>query len=125
MTPEQKTTKTTNIILWIAQGLLAMTFVWSGFMKLLKPEDLPFLWIQDNTRLVLLTGVIDLLAGFGIVLPALLRIKPNLTVFAACGIAILMVAASIFHISRGEANDIGFNVTVFFIALFIAWGRRK
>lgn len=78
-----------------------------------------------NANLVLFTGVIDLVAGIGIVLPVLVRVKTDLTVFTAYGIIILMIAASIFHISRGEAKEIGFNIFMLFIALFVAWGRHK
>lgn len=125
MIAEQKTSKTFNIILWIAQGLLALTFVWAGFMKIFKPEDLPFAWVKDNANLVLFTGVIDLLAGIGIVFPTLLRLKTKLTIFAAYGIIVLMIVASIFHISRGEAKDIGFNIFMLLVAVFVAWGRQK
>ncbi|MFB2121449.1 DoxX family protein [Parapedobacter sp. 2B3] len=125
MTVERKTPKTFNIILWIAQGLLALTFVWAGFMKIFKPEDLPFAWVKGNANLVLFTGVFDLLAGIGIMFPTLLRIKTKLTIFAAYGIIVLMIAASIFHISRGEAKDIGFNIFMLLIAIFVAWGRQK
>jgi uncharacterized membrane protein len=125
MTSEQKTSKTMNIILWITQGLLAATFIWAGFMKIFKPEDLPFPWVKDNTNLVLITGIVDLLGGLGILLPTLLRIQPKLTIFAAYGIIALMTAASIFHISRGEAKDIGFNIFMLLIAIFVAWGRQK
>jgi uncharacterized membrane protein YphA (DoxX/SURF4 family) len=117
--------KTLNIILWIAQAALSLMLVWAGFMKLFQPEQLPFPWIKDNANLVLLTGAADLLGGLGIILPALLKIKPKLTIFAAYGIILLMIAACIFHISRGEASDIGFNIFIATIAVFIAWGRGK
>lgn len=77
MPGEQKTSKTMNIILWIIQGLLAVTFIWAGSMKIFKPENLPFPWVKDNPNLVLLTGIIDLLGGLGIALPALFRMQPN------------------------------------------------
>lgn len=114
-----------NIILWIGQGLLAATFIWAGFMKIFQPEKLPFPWVKDNINLVSFTGIVDLLGGIGIVLPALIRIKPKLTIYAAYGIVVLMTAASIFHISRGEAKDTGFNISMAIIAIFIVWGRRK
>lgn len=94
-------------------------------MKLSSHGDLPFVWVKDNANLVLLTGVVDLLAGIGIVLPSLLRIKTRVTIFAAYGIVVLMIAAVIFHIARGEAGDIGFNVFMALIAIFVAWGRQK
>lgn len=125
MTTKQKLSKTINIILWLAQAFLALTMVWAGFMKLFIPEGLPFAWVKDNADLVLLTGFIDLLAGIGILLPALLRIKTKLTILTAYGIVILMIAASYFHISRGEAKDIGFNIFMLFTAVFVAWGRQK
>ncbi len=124
MTSEQRTSKTMNIILWITQGLLSATFIWAGFMKIFKPEDLPFPWVKDNASLVLITGIVDLLGGLGIVLPTLLRIQPKLTIFAAYGIIVLMTAASAFHISRGEAKDIGFNIFMASLAVFVAWGRQ-
>jgi putative oxidoreductase len=75
--------------------------------------------------LVTVAGVFDMLAGIGLVLPALLKIQPKLTIYAAYGTIALMIAASIFHISRGEAKDIGFNIFVMIIAAFVAWGRNK
>ncbi|GGH20120.1 hypothetical protein GCM10007423_00320 [Dyadobacter endophyticus] len=94
-------------------------------MKLFKPDGLPFPWIKNNPGLVLLTGVVDLLGGIGILLPAVLRIRPVLTVFAAYGIIALMAIAIIFHVSRGEAKNIGFNIFVLSLAAFVAWGRQK
>jgi uncharacterized membrane protein len=113
-----------NVILWIIQGLLAVTFFGAGLMKIFKPEELPFPWVKGNTNLVLLTGIVDLLGGLGITLPALFRIQPKLTIFAAYGIIVLMIVASVFHISRGEAKDIGFNIFMALLAVFVAWGRK-
>ena len=124
MTREQKTSKTMNVILWIIQGLLAVTFFGAGLMKIFKPEELPFPWVKGNTNLVLLTGIVDLLGGLGITLPALFRIQPKLTIFAAYGIIVLMIVASVFHISRGEAKDIGFNIFMALLAVFVACGRK-
>lgn len=125
MTTELKTSKSVNIILWIAQVLLATIFIGTGFMKIYQPEKLTFPWVKDNANLVLFTGIIDLLCGLGIVLPTLFRIKSKLTIFAAYGIIVLMTAASIFHVSRGEAKDIGFNIFMAIIAVFIVWGRER
>lgn len=72
----------------------------------------------------MITGFIDLLGGIGIVLPALLRIQPRLTVYSAYGIIALMIAASIFHISRGEAGDIGFNIFTVALGVLVVWGRK-
>ncbi len=125
MTSEQETSKTFYIILWIVQVLLAITFIWAGAMKLFNPSELPFPWVRDNETLVKLTGILDLLAGIGFLLPTLLRIQPQLTIYASYGTIALMVSASVFHISRGEVSQIGFNIFVAFTSAFIAWGRQK
>ncbi|MDD7886010.1 DoxX family protein [Flavivirga sp. 57AJ16] len=122
---KQKKSKVFNIILWIFQALLAVTFIWGGGMKLFQPNDLPWLWVNENPELVTVSGVFDLLAGFGLTLPSLLRIQPKMTIYAAYGTIALMISASIFHIIRGEGNQIGFNIFILISAIFIAWGRLK
>ncbi|WP_209403768.1 DoxX family protein [Pseudozobellia sp. WGM2] len=117
-----------NIILWVAQGLIALTLIWAGYAKLFQPIEetaqmLP--WALENPGLLKFTGIIDLLGGIGIVLPAALRIQPKLTVFAAYGTIALMIAASVFHISRGEESLIGMNIFFLVLAAFVAWGRTK
>lgn len=123
MKEEIQPSKGLNRVLWVIQGLLALTFIWAGFMKLTNPEQLPYPWIKDNPNLVTLAGIVDLLGGIGIVLPMLLNIKPRLTVYAAYGIVLLMLIASAFHISRGETKDIGFNVLLLLLAGYVAWKR--
>lgn len=125
MATAQNRSTVMNITLWIAQTLLAALFIWAGSMKIFRPGNLPFPWIKDNPNLTIITGIVDILAGIGMTLPALLRIKPQLTIYAAYGTIVLMVAACIFHISRGEAKDIGFNIFVIVLATFVAWGRQK
>lgn len=121
----QKRLKALNITLWAVQILLSLTFIYSGFMKLFLPGDLPWIWIKENPDLVLISGIVDLLAGFGLTLPALLRIRPYLTVYAAFGTMALMISAMVFHVLRGEGDQIGFNVFMLIAAAFIAWGRGK
>jgi hypothetical protein len=80
-------------------------------------------WVADNATLVKFTGVVDLLAGIGPVLPAVLHIQPKLAIYAAYG-TLLMMAASLFHIAREEASQISLNIFVVLIAVLIAWGRQ-
>ena len=121
--------KSLNISLWIAQTLLASTLLFGGATKLFQPiEQVSAMWPwtgQIPIELVKFTGIIDLLGAIGLILPALLRIKPILTPMAAIGTLALMICASIFHISRGEASQIAPNIVFASIAIFIAWGRFK
>jgi hypothetical protein len=125
---DQKRNKGLHIGLWIAQALVALMLLWGAFAKLGTPiEELAKMmpWATENPSLVTLTGIVDLLGGLGLLLPTLLRIKPQLTIYAAYGTIALMVAAAIFHISRGEYESVGMNVVILLIAIFIAWGRSK
>lgn len=125
----QEKNKAIHISLWIAQVLLAVMFILAGLMKATQPiealaESLP--WVSSTSLgLVRFIGVSELLGGIGLILPALLRIKPFLTIWAAIGLAVVMVLAAIFHASRGEYSGIGVNLVFMAIALFVAWGRSK
>src|SRR4051812_7105771 len=97
--------KSLNILVWIAQILLSASFIWAACVKLFQSSDkltAMWPWTAENTGLVRFTGVLDLLAGLGLVLPQLLNIKPVLTVYTAYAILLLMICATIFHVSRGE-----------------------
>ncbi len=121
--------KRLNIILWIAQILLAFMFGMAGFMKATQPiENLiasGMNWAGDVPALTRFIGTCQLLGVVGLILPSLLRIKPVLTVWAATGLATCMLFAIIFHITRGEAALIGSPLFLGIIAAFIAWGRSK
>lgn len=125
----QKNNKAINIILWIAQGLLAVMFIMAGIMKTTQPvealaESLP--WVTSTpVELVRFIGISELLGGLGLLIPSIFRFKPFLTVWAALGLALIMVLAAVFHASRGEFPNIGMNVILIGIAIFIAWGRSK
>lgn len=121
--------KTRNVLLWIAQILVSATLIWAASVKLVQPiELLERLWPwtgEISPVFVRLTGIVDLLGALGLILPPLFRVKPILTPVAALGIVLLMACAATFHVSRGEASQIGFNAIFALIAAFIAYGRFK
>ncbi|WP_249147286.1 DoxX family protein [Bradyrhizobium jicamae] len=118
-----------RIGLWVAQGLLFFTFVAAGLVKTLTP--IPQLaammpWTGEHSEaFVRIIGLIDLAGGIGILLPALTRILPNLTVLAALGCSVLQVFAIAFHVSRGEAPVTPLNLVLLALALFVLWGRGR
>jgi len=126
MEKNQLKLKSLNIVLWSLQILLAATFFWSGFVKLFTPaEELSRMWpwTEKNPILVAIAGIADLLAGIGLTLPRLLRIWPAGTLYACYGIILLMAAAIIFHVSRGEIAQLGINFVVILItiAMILLW----
>ncbi|MEI8633189.1 DoxX family protein [Vibrio sp. PP-XX7] len=98
-------------------------------MKLFAPvqqvaANIP--WAGDVPEHFLrLIGIVDLSAGLGVLLPALTRIYPRLTILAAIGSIMLQMCAMGFHTSRGEYMVIPFNLVLIALAAFVAWGRAK
>jgi putative oxidoreductase len=129
-TVETKKSKPLNISLWVAQFLLAAMFLMAGVMKSTQPIDqlsamIP--WTKDvPLGLVRFIGAMELLAGVGLLLPSILRIKPILTPSAATGLVCVQAFAVVFHISRGEAaTAVPMNLFLLALAVFVAWGRFK
>jgi hypothetical protein len=105
-----------------------MFFLSGAIMKFLPIEKVSSMmpWTGEvDPILVRLLGIIDLLAATGLILPSLLRIKPQLTPWTSTGIIVLMLSAIYFHIQRGETNVISFNIILSILAAFVAWGRWK
>jgi hypothetical protein len=129
MTNQPKPSKALHIALWVVQILVAITLLWASAVKLFQPVgEVAAMWPwagEVPVAVLKLTGVVDLLGGLGLILPALLRIQPRLTPIAAVGIVVLMFCASAFHISRGEGSQIGFNVLFAALSAFVAWGRWR
>lgn len=123
------TGKALRIGLWVAQVLVALLFCAAGFTKLTTP--IPQLsammpWAGElPVSFVRTIALIDLAGGIGILLPALTRIQPRLTVLAALGCTVLQVLASLFHISRGEYSVLPLNAVLLALSIFILWGRAK
>jgi len=118
-----------RIGLWAAQALIFFAFASAGLVKLLTP--IPQLaammpWAgQYSETFVRIIGLIDLAGGIGILLPALTRILPRLTVLAALGCTLLQIFALVFHISRGEAEVTPVNLVLLALSLFVLWGRDR
>jgi uncharacterized membrane protein YphA (DoxX/SURF4 family) len=116
-----------NIALWIVQVILAAMFIMAGYTKAFQPLDIAakrINWIPDvPPGLVRFIGVSELLAGIGLIAPAVTGILPWLTPLAAAGLMLVMLCATIFHISRREYGAVGFVVVLFALAAFVAYGR--
>lgn len=116
-------------LLWLAQAAVAVVFVGAGLFKLSAPiaelaAAMPWAGAVPPT-MVRLIGAIDLAGGLGILLPALTRILPHLTVWAALGCAVLQALAMAFHAARGEWSVLPLNVGLLAAVLWVWWGRRR
>jgi putative oxidoreductase len=70
-------------------------------------------------------GVVEVLGAIGLVVPALTRIRPGLTVAAAAGLAIVMVGAVVLTLQAGPATTALFPFLVGILLAFVAWGRLR
>lgn len=113
--------------LWIAQALVFAAFTLFGSMKLFMPvETLASMWVwpgQVPAAFLRTMGVIDVAGGLGVLLPALTRIRPGLSVLAALGCVLLQLAAMIFHAWRGEFPALPLNAILLVLSAFILWYR--
>ena len=84
-------------------------------------------WFVDVNPLLMvrLPALDEILGAIGLILPSALRIQPRLTVWAAYGLALVMVLAIIFHLSRGETANIVPPLVLLALSLFVAYGRSK
>ncbi|HLF26846.1 MAG TPA: DoxX family protein [Anaerolineae bacterium] len=121
-----------NIVLWILQVLLAVNFLLHGRLMLVPPtlqaapasraSGMAYIWaIPPGFRRFI--GVAEVLAAIGLILPGLTHILPWLTPLAATGLVIVMISAVIFHVRRREYSNIVFNLVLFALVAFVAYGR--
>ena len=115
--------------LWTAQVLIFLPFVIIGAMKIFMPVDqLAAMWAWPGEYPVWFLrgiGVIDVAGGVGVLLPALTKIKPGLTIVAAWCSLVLQICAIAFHFSRGEADHTPLNWILVGLLVFVLWGRTK
>jgi uncharacterized membrane protein YphA (DoxX/SURF4 family) len=118
-----------RIALWAAQLLLAGMFLMAGVMKISTPmADLAqqLAWTASTPEaLVRFIGLAEIAGAIGLVLPALTRIKPILTAWAAVGLLTIMVLASAMHTVRGELGALPLNAVLGGLAALVAWGRFR
>jgi len=114
-----------NVFLWILQVLLALLFLWAGFVKLsmpaaelarVSPLPVPFLEF---------IGVVEMLGGIGLVVPWLTGIRPGLTPLAAAGLVVIMIGAVVSTLATAPAYMAVVPLVVGVAAAFVAYGRWR
>jgi hypothetical protein len=114
-----------TVAYWIVAALLALFYLYSGELKVLRsPDQLrPMMgWIDAvPLRLVRAIGVLEILGALGLILPPLTGIAPGLALAAAIGLVLIQVGGISLHLSRGEAKLIWLNVTLLVLAGAALW----
>ena len=111
--------------LWIAQGLLALLFLFAGGMKLTMPLDLLVQQSHMPGLFMRFIAVCEVLGALGLILPGLLRIRPGLTPLAATGLVIIMIGATVTTLAQGQGAAALLPAVVGLLSTFVAYGRWR
>jgi uncharacterized membrane protein YphA (DoxX/SURF4 family) len=115
-----------NVLLWVLQALLAVAFLTHGWLFLFPPAEMVDLMnavIPPVFRMLI--GVAEVLAAVGLTLPGITRVMPWLIPWAAAGLMIVMLGATILHGMRGEVGSAITTAVLFIVATFVAYVRWK
>ena len=117
--------KTANVLLWIAQSLLAAVFLFAGVAKLVIP--LGPVAVMTGLPVIFLRGVavLELLGALGLILPGALHIRPDLTPLAAVGLVGVMTGATIATVAMQGIVPALLPLTVGILLIAVAYGRRR
>jgi hypothetical protein len=73
----------------------------------------------------LFLGVAEVLAAIGLTLPGITRVQPGLISWAAAGLMIVMVGATVLHSTRGETSAAMLTALLFALLTSVAYLRWK
>ena len=117
-----------NRVLWVLQWVFGLYFIAIGVMHFVVPDGLPEMmsWMYElSDTLHTVAGIAEILGGIGLIRPSLTRMQPRLTVFAAIGLALVMLGAIAWHLNRGETSNVAVNVLNVLVMAYIAYGRSR
>jgi uncharacterized membrane protein len=115
-----------DVVLWILQVLLALAFVAAGVNHAFRFEQIKsqMAWVTALPRgLLTFIGICEILGGIGLILPAVTNVLPWLTPLAGSLLAVMMLLAAIFHLTRREYTAIIINLVLLALAAYVAYGR--
>jgi hypothetical protein len=123
----QRTSSSSKVgtTLWVIQVLLALLFLFAGGVKLLVPIAVLTKQMPLPGLFVRFIGLVEFAGGLGLILPGLLRIRPNLTPLAAGGLVIIMSGAIGTTIAGGVVKPALLPLLVGILAGFVAYGRTR
>lgn len=115
-----------NIALWIVQVLLALAFAAHGWLLLSPPPEIA---VQMNASMPrwfqVFLGIAEVAAAVGLTLPGVTKIMPWLVSWAAAGVMVVMVSATVFHLVRGEISAAVITLVLLAMATFVAYMRHR
>ena len=115
-----------NMVLWVLQVLLAVAFFAHGWLFLSPPPEIAVLMNASLPRwFQVFLGIAEVLAAVGLTLPGVTRIAPWLVAWAAGGVMIVTVSATVYHLVRGEISSAAITLVLVAMATFVAYTRDR
>jgi len=110
----------------IAKIVLAVLFGLAGTMKATRSmEQLAgagMNWVKEYPEnSVRLIGILQLLGALGVILPTLTGFLPITTLISAACLGMMMFFAALHHYKHQEYKNIGINVVLFSLCVFVVY----
>jgi hypothetical protein len=114
-----------NVLLWTAQVLLALLFLFAGGMKLAMPLAVLAKVAPLPAWFLKFIGAAEATGAIGLILPWALRIRPELTPVAGAGLVIIMAGATVVSLAIGPVAPALVPAVVGVLAAFVAYARGR
>ena len=118
--------RTVNRVLWTAQTLAALLFLFAGSMKfIMSAEQMQQGPMKFPIAFIHFIGVCECLGALGLILPGAFRIRTWLTPLAAAGLTIIMIGATTVTILAMGAAAAVVPGVLGIVTVGIAYGRTR
>jgi hypothetical protein len=114
-----------NALIWVLQVLLAAAFFAHGMLFLTPPANMVEQMSVIPRWAQVFIGSAEVLAAIGLTLPGIARIQTWLVPSAAAGLMIVMIGATLFHVSRVEVSSAITTAILLVLLTFVAYMRWK
>jgi len=117
-----------NTTWWIAQGLLAVVFLFSGIFKGTQSKERLLQAGQTGVAryrlpVIRFIAACEILGALGVTLPWLTGFAPVLTPVAAAGLGIIMMLAARVHAQQREPQNVATNLVLLAVCGLVAVAR--
>jgi uncharacterized membrane protein YphA (DoxX/SURF4 family) len=103
-----------------------VAFLAHGWLFLSPPANM----VEQMNALIppafrIFIGVAEVVAAIGLTLPGITRVLPRLVPWAAVGLMIVMISATVFHLTRGEYRSAAVTAILLVLLAIVAYMRWK
>jgi uncharacterized membrane protein YphA (DoxX/SURF4 family) len=117
-----------TVALWILQAILAIKLISVTLSHGLRQDqetmDQAITKMGGSARLGhALVAIFAFIAAAGLILPGLLKLWPQLTVWAAALAVLLMIGSIFFHVKFRDKPNVFVSLILLALAVFAAYGR--